>query len=81
LACTLEIARRHAPALADHNGSTIMSLWFRIMAVHGEALSAYIKRGNYAAFLKTIGGLGFRLLAIPAALLLSAVFGDGETVK
>lgn len=39
LACSLLIARRHAPSLID--------LWFRIVAVHYETLTAYRSSGDF----------------------------------
>ncbi|NQV57563.1 MAG: hypothetical protein HQ503_17000, partial [Rhodospirillales bacterium] len=46
LVSTLKIAARHAPALRQHPGSPLVSLWFRIAAVHLEAVRAYIKDGK-----------------------------------
>jgi teichuronic acid biosynthesis glycosyltransferase TuaG len=79
LACTLEIARRHAPILASHNGFTILSLCFRIVAVHGEALRANLKNGDHFDCLKTLGSLGYHLGKSPIELLFSMTPVEGAT--
>ena len=46
LECCLRIAARYAPELRSRPGSSLASLWFRVMAVHGEAVSAHRARGH-----------------------------------
>lgn len=46
LRCTLEIALRHAPALRNHPGSPLLSLWYRIAAVHWEAIRSFRNSGQ-----------------------------------
>jgi len=53
LACGLDIARRHAPALADRPGGVLPSVWFRTAAVHYEAIRAYGRTGEWGKVLKT----------------------------
>lgn len=81
LNCTLEIARRHAPILASHDGSILLSLCFRIVAVHGEALRTNLKYSDYFLYLKTLGSLGFHLGKIPTELLFSAIPGEDDAVQ
>ena len=71
LDCCLRIAARYAPELRSRPGSSLASLWFRVMAVHGEAVSAHRARGHL--------GLAFGAMArLPASLLTltaGALFG------
>lgn len=62
LACCLEIARRYAPDLKKYPGAAIYSLWFRIFAVHYEAVQIYIKRQKLMALLMLLLKLPFQLL-------------------
>lgn len=55
LACSLIIARRHAPGLPD--------LWNRLFAIHYEALTAYRSRGQYLEALTSGLKLPWDLLA------------------
>lgn len=59
LGCSLLIARRHAPGLAD--------LLARVLAVHYEAFGAYRARRDYAAALWVCLKAPFRLLVEAAA--------------
>jgi len=54
LVSTLKSAARHAPALRQHPGSPLVSLWFRVAAVHLEAVRAYIKDGKSLLSLWTL---------------------------
>jgi len=54
LACTLEIARRFLPALAERPGLSLISLWYRIAAVHYEALNTYLDRKHFWAGLSVV---------------------------
>jgi teichuronic acid biosynthesis glycosyltransferase TuaG len=47
LACTLEIAQRFLPALAERPGLSLISLWYRVAAVHYEALNTYLERKHF----------------------------------
>ena len=71
LDCCLRIAARYAPELRSRPGSSLASLWFRVIAVHGEAVSAHRARGHL--------GLAFRAMArLPTSLLVlttGALFG------
>lgn len=71
LDCCLRIAGQYAPELRSHPGSSLASLWFRIAAVHFEAISAYRSRGDLG---KALGVM----LKFPASLLMltaGAMFG------
>ena len=54
LVCCLEIARRYAPALRRRPGSPLVSLAYRVLAIHVEAIRAYGKRRRYGALLYTV---------------------------
>ena len=62
LRCCLEIAHRHAPALKGRPGFAVVSLWFRVIAVHYEAVRAYRGKGRWAAAGKTAAEMPFQLL-------------------
>ncbi len=42
--CCIDVALRYAPDLRRHPGSALASLWFRILAIHKEAIDAHITR-------------------------------------
>ncbi len=69
LECCLEIALRHAPALTRHPGSALASLWYRIAAVHYEAMAAYRSRGRTGMAMITLVELPVQLLILTAAFL------------
>ena len=69
LKCCLEIARRHAPALKAHPGSVLASLWFRIIAVHYEAVAVYLERKDSASALMTCLRLPVNLFVLSMAAL------------
>lgn len=50
---TMKIAIRHAPSLARHGASPLRGLWFRIAAVHAEAVRAHWGRGQFADVVST----------------------------
>ncbi len=54
LRSTLRIALRHAPALRKHTSFPLASLWFRILAVHWEAMVAYWKNRCFGKCLGTV---------------------------
>jgi hypothetical protein len=68
---TLEIALRHAPTLKLFPGSPLASLWFRIFAVHREALTAYAAASKPAAYLTTVFKLPFNTLLLTTKFLLT----------
>ena len=63
LECCLRIAGQYAPVLRSHPGSSLASLWFRIAAVHGEAITAHRSRGHLGRALGV-------MLKFPASLLM-----------
>ena len=52
LSCTIEIARRHAPLLRQHSGSPTISLWFRLVAVHYEAIRAHLNSKKHVSAIR-----------------------------
>jgi len=64
LSCCLEIAGRYAPDLKNHPGSAIASLWYRIAAVHYEAIQVYRRRKKPLAILITLLKLPFHMICL-----------------
>ena len=54
LSCTIKIAQRHAPLLRQHGGSPTISLWFRLVAVHYEAIRAHMSSRKYNAAFRVL---------------------------
>ncbi len=52
LSCTIKIAQRHAPLLRQHSGSPTISLWFRLVAVHYEAIRAHLNSKKYVSAIR-----------------------------
>ncbi len=73
--CCTEIAVRHFSALKARPGSALMSLWFRIAALHVEAARAYGGRGAELALTATWLLFPVRLLAATGR----ALFGAGHS--
>ncbi len=73
LECCLRIAMRHAPDLKARKGSAMASLWFRIVAVHYEALQVYKADRRIGAMLLTIAELPVQLL------IMTMAFASGHT--
>jgi hypothetical protein len=73
LDCCLEVARRFYPALRDQAGAPLAHLWFRVVAVHYEAIVAYARRGAF-------GRWAWSALRCPAALvgITADVLADAE---
>ncbi len=69
LRCGMAIAVRYFPDLKSRPGSALMSLWYRIAALHGEAVSAYGARGNIFRVILTAGLFPFRFLKMTLACL------------
>jgi glycosyltransferase involved in cell wall biosynthesis len=59
---TLRIAVRHAPRLRRETGRFAASLWFRVLAVHVEAVTSFAQRRNYAGVLGTLVRLPIRIV-------------------
>jgi teichuronic acid biosynthesis glycosyltransferase TuaG len=64
LECSLKIAMRFASALTERPGSRLFSFWYRIIAVHFEALNAYLSQQRYFAALGVIALLPVNLLKL-----------------
>ena len=60
--CCLEIALRYAPDLKCHPGMPLVSLWFRVLAIHKEAVAAHRTRGETAWAIRAV-------LLAPAAMV------------
>ncbi|MBF0128927.1 MAG: glycosyltransferase family 2 protein [Alphaproteobacteria bacterium] len=61
LSCQLRILRRHAPRLARFPGLTLPSVWFRVLAVHYEALTVYRSRRDAMGLARTLASLALSL--------------------
>jgi len=75
LDCTLEIADRHVADIGKRGGSKIASLWFRVAAVHYEAIMAYRSLDNMARASLVLARLPGKLMRAT----LDAVIGAGVT--
>lgn len=62
LKCCLKIARRYMPDLKRRSGSGLFSVWFRILALHIEAIRAFGKKGFFFQLLWTTFILPFSLI-------------------
>jgi glycosyltransferase involved in cell wall biosynthesis len=67
LECCLKIARCYIPALKQRPGAGVLDLWFRIAALHIEAIRAYGKR-------RAIPGLLLTMMKLPISLITMTVF-------
>ena len=66
LTCCMEIARRYAPDLRRRPGSPLVSLSYRVLALHMEAIGAYGKRRRFAALARAVLSLPINLIAAGA---------------
>jgi hypothetical protein len=64
LRCALEIAVRYFPDLRARPGSPWVSLWFRIAALHLEAVRAYADRRDIPNLLAAAWMFPFRLISV-----------------
>jgi hypothetical protein len=67
LQCGLEIAVRYFPDLKARPGVALMSLWFRVIALHREAVHAYGAKGELGRALLTAGLLPVHILTTTLA--------------
>ena len=70
LRCGVAIAARYYPDLRARPGSALASLWFRVTALHLEALRVYGAQGNIVKLLLTVGLWPFRLAAATISCLM-----------
>jgi teichuronic acid biosynthesis glycosyltransferase TuaG len=47
LDCCLEIAKRYSPEIKKRGRAGLLTLWYRIAAVHYEAFSAFLSKNNF----------------------------------
>lgn len=78
LQCGMTIARRYYPDLKSRPGSALMSLWFRVAALHLEAARAFGARGDIGRLLWTFGRLPFSLLLMTFQCHLSPLVRRGR---
>lgn len=81
LRCGLAIAVRYFPDLGTRPGSTLMSLWFRVFALHMEALNVYITQRDLVHLLVCVGALPVRLVTATAACLVRPPGPRGRFLK
>ena len=67
LACSMVILNRHAPAILNHTGG-IIHIFYRILAVHYEAVTASFAQQRYGLLIRSVLMLPFRLLAATSFL-------------
>jgi hypothetical protein len=75
LACGMAIAVRYFPALRGRPGSPYISLWYRIGALHLEAIRAFGARGQIVNLLGTAALLPLAL----AAATVECLFGPAPS--
>lgn len=71
LRCGVAIAVRFYPDLKNRPGTALASLWFRVTALHLEALRVYGAQGNIVKLLLTMGFLPLRLAGATVSCLVS----------
>ena len=64
LACCLIVARRHYPKVAPHSTLPLLTLWYRIAAVHKEAMAAHRRKSNWMRLLRTAVGFPIALATL-----------------
>ena len=68
LGCCLIIARRYAPDLAGRPGGMLAPLWYRVVAIHYEALQAHRTAGRRADAIGAVLMLPIRLIGATAGV-------------
>ena len=66
LVCCLKIRQRYTPDIKQRPGGGLLDLWFRVAAIHLEAVRAYGKRGEIPGLLLTVVKLPLSLLTMTA---------------
>ena len=61
LACCLIVARRHYPKVARRSAFPLLTLWYRIAAVHKEAMDSHLRKSNWMRLLRTAAGFPIAL--------------------
>ena len=64
LACCLTVARRHYPSVARHSAFPLLTLWYRIAAVHKEAMDSHLRKSNWTKLLRTAIGFPIALATL-----------------
>ena len=81
LRCALEIAVRYFPDLKIRPGSPWASLWFRISALHLEAVRAYAGRRDILGVLAVVAMFPIRLTSVSFQCLLFLPVPRGRFLK
>jgi glycosyltransferase involved in cell wall biosynthesis len=71
--CCMTIAQRYAPALRSRPGSPVVSLWFRTLAVHAEALASHREKRDWGQAVMTALALAGNLIRATATYLTGSV--------
>jgi teichuronic acid biosynthesis glycosyltransferase TuaG len=69
LRCTLEIAWRHVSLLKKYPGSPAASLFYRLTALHKEAVISHLSRGRYFLAARTLILYAVRAVIMPFRLM------------
>ena len=64
LDCCLKIAKRYIPDIKQRPGGGVADLWFRVTALHLEAIRSYANQGDLAGELLTAGKMPLSLLSM-----------------
>jgi hypothetical protein len=81
LSCGLVIAALYYPDLRSRPGSTLMSLWFRIAALHREAVSAYVGQRDILGVLMAVTMFPLRLTSVSFRCLFGRPASRGHFLK
>jgi teichuronic acid biosynthesis glycosyltransferase TuaG len=69
LRCTIEVAWRHVSQLKKYPGSPAASLFYRLTALHKEAVISHMRRGRYFFATRTLILYGVRSVVMPFRLM------------
>ena len=81
LHCCMAIAARYYPDLRTRPGPALSSLWYRVTALHLEAVRAYAGRGKFGCFLLMLGQVPFRLLTTTFSCLFKRPVPRGRHLR
>jgi hypothetical protein len=77
----MTIASRYYPDLKSRPGSALMSLWFRIAALHGEAVSAYVGQKDILGVLMVVAMFPLRLTSVSLRCLFGRIASRRHFLK
>ncbi len=81
LRCGMTIAALYYPDLRSRPGSALMSLWYRVAALHGEAVSAYVGQRDILGVLVVVAMFPLRLTSVSLRCLFGRPASRGHFLK